>query len=153
MKDIVNERDRRDAPESLRAVTHTASTIKGCRIALSTGPVLKLCFGCVRRVRLPAPWRSYLVARSSKSQRVRHLSACCLIRNKITADFWGPVASPSRNALHTTGHWYGYEHTHLWSPMPPGLYLFGVHKPCVPLHAETFYSLALCHEALLHKHK
>ena len=34
-----NESDRRGAPESLRAVTYTASTTRGCRFALSTGSV------------------------------------------------------------------------------------------------------------------
>jgi len=71
--------------------SHTASTTKGCRSALSTGPVRQLCFGSVKRMCLLAPLMSYLVARSSMSHTLLVvtqflLSACCLIRNKITAD-------------------------------------------------------------------
>ena len=81
LKDIANESVRRDAPERLRAVTHTASTTKGCKIALSIGPMRKLCFGCVRRMCLPAPLRSYLVARSSKSATLDRnaFSPVCLL--------------------------------------------------------------------------
>ena len=84
----------------------------------------------------------------------RNAPVCLLSDSKQDHTVFGDQLRPQVVTLtcryHTTGYWYGSEHTFV-EPNAHRGYLFGVHKPCVPLHAEALHSLALCHEARLHR--